>query len=55
MKCQHKNEFFVSEFTCKAFPGGIPEEILTQQVEHDRLYGNQKNKIVFRIIKGELL
>lgn len=54
MKCQHRNKFFVTEFTCKAFPKGIPDEILMQEVGHKKKHSKQKNSIVYQeIIFGE--
>ena len=33
---------------CKAFPKGIPSDILTNDFMHDRKHTKQKNDIVFR-------
>lgn len=32
---------------CKAFPDGIPEDILTGEFDHTKKYPGQKNDIVF--------
>jgi len=43
-KCDHKIEGGIS---CKAYPGGIPEEILSNDVDHRKEYIGD-NGIVFK-------
>ena len=37
--------------TCKAFPEGIPEDILTGEFDHTKKHPEQDNDIVFKTIK----
>ncbi|MDP2334861.1 MAG: cytoplasmic protein [Bacteroidota bacterium] len=43
-KCKHFNIF---EFTCLAFPEGIPNEVLAGKNDHSKPFGFQMNDIVF--------
>lgn len=42
--CKHCNE---TEFICKAFPFGIPEEILTNEVIHKEVLPDQMGDAVY--------
>ena len=46
-----KNFIDDKKFTCNAFPNGIPEEIIINDIEHGEPLSNQKNNIVFEEIK----
>jgi hypothetical protein len=46
--CKHLNEDTIS---CKAFPDGIPNFIITGQLRHTEKMFRQKNDIVFEPIK----
>lgn len=35
---------------CKAFPDGIPKEIILNNILHDQKMYNQKNDIIFEVI-----
>ena len=35
------------QITCRAFPNGIPDEILSGETDHTKPLPNQKNNIVF--------
>lgn len=48
-ECKHFNEDGIG---CKAFPEGIPDEIL-QSNEHAKPLADQKNEIVFEPIKNK--
>lgn len=43
-KCKHFNKFGLG---CKAFPEGIPDEIISGENEHKEPLPEQKNNIVF--------
>ena len=49
--CIHVNKKEIGK--CKAFPDGIPFEILSGEVSHDKPLPNQNNNIVFEPIKEE--
>jgi hypothetical protein len=40
MDCKHFNSDNRKGLTCKAFPYGIPEEIITNKVDHKKPYKN---------------
>jgi len=44
--CKHLNNLFVT-FTCDAFPEGIPRELHSGLIFHDKPLPGQKNSIVF--------
>ena len=44
-------ENYLSNLKCKAFPKGIPDEILTGKNNHTKPLPEQKNDIVFKEIK----
>ena len=44
VKCKHCNE---TEFTCKAFPFGIPMEILFNEVMHTEVLDYQMGDTVY--------
>lgn len=48
--CKHINEWN-GEYTCKAFPNGIPDQILNGENKHTKPTKSQENKIVFEEIK----
>lgn len=48
-KC--KNGLDVITFSCKAFPKGIPDKIMTGKNKHLKPLPGQKNSIVFEPIK----
>lgn len=43
LKCKHFNEFGIG---CRAFPDGIPQQILDSN-QHDKPLPNQGNNIVY--------
>ena len=47
--CQHN---VPGEMGCKAFPDGIPEEVLLHN-KHNKPLKNQKNDLVYTPIKSE--
>ena len=47
--CQHVSD---DGFSCKAFPGGIPDEILTGKFDHHKPYKGDKD-IQFKAIMTE--
>lgn len=49
-KCKNFNTGKLS-FTCKAFPDGIPDDILTEDFIHKKIHPKQKNKILFEPIE----
>jgi len=49
--CEHLIDY-VDE-TCKAFPDGIPKEILTGEFKHTKKHPEQDNDIVREEIKPE--
>lgn len=38
-------------FTCKAFPGGIPMDIITNEFVHTKRHPQQKNDVTFQKTK----
>ena len=56
MECEHYN-YRGEAFTCEAFPGGIPEEIITGEFEHNKPWPNEENPqdngIRFEPVEGE--
>ncbi len=47
-RCRNlKQKDVMATFTCKAFPKGIPSEILVGKVKHDKKRDDQKNDVVF--------
>ena len=44
---------YTKEYNCKAFPKGIPNEILIWEFDHTEKYTGQENDIVFEPIKGK--
>jgi hypothetical protein len=42
--CKHCNE---TEFICPAYPYGIPDEVLRNEILHDEVLDNQFGDIVF--------
>jgi hypothetical protein len=42
---------YTNNLKCKAFPDGIPDEILTGKNDHTKPTKDQKNNIVFKEIK----
>jgi hypothetical protein len=44
--CKH-SIFSLEKILCKAFPDGIPKNILIGQFQHVKPYPNQSNDIVF--------
>ena len=47
--CKHLNEWNGEAETCKAFPDGIPEEILMGKNKHKRKLPDQDNDLVFEM------
>lgn len=45
-KCKHFDYEVKDKNACPAYPDGIPEEILLNEIEHNKPY-NQDNDIVF--------
>lgn len=45
--------FYDESFKCEAFPSGIPEDILTGELNHTTKHPDQKNNIVFEPIKPD--
>jgi len=49
-------EWYLRDFNCRAFPksiGGIPYEIVAEDVEHVKVIKGQKGTFVFREIQEE--
>ena len=44
---------YTKDYNCKAFPKGIPNEILIWEFDHTEKYTGQENDIVFEPIKGK--
>ena len=42
---------YIDKKNCKAFPNGIPEEILTGEFDHTKKHPEQKNDILFKETK----
>lgn len=56
-RCEHFDENTAEDekrYTCPAFPDGIPDEILFNDFEHDKIHPEQRGDILFRLRK-ELL
>lgn len=47
--CEH---FSPEAFGCKAFPDGIPKEIIEHN-KHDKPLKDQKNNLVYKAVKKE--
>ena len=45
--CVHFNRFEPEGFTCKAFPKGIPEEIIEGIERHEAVREDQEGELVF--------
>ena len=43
-KCKHVN---ATEFICKAFPFGIPEEVLRNEVIHNKILDHQQGDYIY--------
>ena len=50
LKCIHFNSIDNDKLSCKAFPEGIPDEII-EGASHTKPTKDQKNKIVFEPTK----
>jgi len=49
IKCGHfKSNDIKGTFACKAYPEGIPQELLDGKAKHDRVRNDQKNDVVFK-------
>jgi len=48
-----KWEYESDKFICKAFPDGIPEDILLGNFDHTKKFPGQKNDIVFEPIEKQ--
>jgi hypothetical protein len=48
MDCEHLNRLNAIGITCKAFPKGIPKNIIVPQIEHDRVLKGQVGDYVFK-------
>jgi len=42
-------KYYLENFTCKAFPDGIPYEIASERKEHNRIIKGQKGDFVFEL------
>ncbi len=51
LDCKHFDEDSFDGFTCKAFPAGVPDEILMEGNDHTKPLPEQKNDIVFEPIE----
>ena len=51
MRCKHFNDRVKTDNVCSAFPKGIPEEILTNEVDHTQPYEGD-NGIQFGPVKS---
>ena len=51
-KCRH---VFSGRIRCKAFPEGIPEDILSGEIDHRKKFPNQENNIVFEPIRKKIV
>ena len=49
--CEHQMDEKYDDFCCAAFPDGIPEDILTEKIQHNKPLPDQKNDIVFEEAK----
>ena len=45
--------FNQKDYSCKAFPGGIPNDVLVMEFYHTTKHPDQKNNIVFEPIKPD--
>lgn len=50
-KCTLCEFFNYHKFNCKAFPNGIPKEILSGKNDHSKPLRDQSNDIVFKLKK----
>ncbi|MFC1567471.1 hypothetical protein ACFL3R_01370 [Thermodesulfobacteriota bacterium] len=46
-QCQQCKHFGLYSPSCKAFPDGIPEKILSGEIDHNKPLPDQDNEIVF--------
>jgi len=51
MQCQNYHFDICNKIVCKAFPNGIPENILIGEFNHTKKHPEQKNNILFEPIK----
>lgn len=49
-KCQN----YINNIKCKAFPKGIPENILIGEFDHTKKHPNQDNNTLFEPIEEQL-
>jgi len=52
-KCIHWDKYNWNEFSCQAFPKGIPDEILQGENDHTTPLPDQGNDIVFEPIEND--
>lgn len=50
--CEHLDRENTDGFTCKAFPDGIPEQILDGENSHRKPLIGQGNRIIYKKEKG---
>jgi len=48
-KCKYYNKYDNYEFSCKAFPEGIPEKVFDNTIEHDHKLPNQTGDYVYEL------
>ena len=53
MNCSNYDTLDNDNLTCKAFPKGIPENILTGEFDHTKKHPTQKNNILFEPTLGK--
>lgn len=47
MECVH----YLGVLECEAFPGGIPNDILSGEFDHTEVHPKQRNEIVFEKVE----
>lgn len=50
--CQNLIEFGDQQVRCKAFPGGVPIDVVRNSVRHTEKLEGQENDIVFQPVPG---
>jgi hypothetical protein len=50
MTCKYFNYIALNGFTCKAFPNGIPDDIIFTEIKHDKVLKNQVGEFIYEPI-----
>ena len=48
-KCKYYNIYDIEKHSCKAFPKGIPDNVLYNEIEHDHKLPNQTDDYVYEL------